>query len=315
MKLTKQLLAKYLEFQLKLNPASKFNSLEHQLLKELENGSRDINLTRLALDENNSIYAVIRLYPFSSKTWLLGELEYVPGIQSTQKLVALELIPESIYIARNFNVEKIETRIKISSVFEEYRGMLKNSGFIFKGPRIEFKSPVEELPGEEGSPLKWIEVDEQKFALSLDILGKCLKNDPDWDQDDSDYRQFVNSLLRQEGLNNSLSCIHLGIYRGVYAAFVFAQVDPSTGWSRIAYMGLIPEYRGKDLGKWVHRHGFQMIREQRGRMYQGGCLAENKPMVSLFKLHKCSEYCRYEEWIWVKSRVDWYIENMFKHNY
>lgn len=315
MELTKQFIEEYLEFQLKLNPQSKLKTLEHQLLEELDNGSRDINLTRIAIDDNNKIYGVIRLFPFSPKTWLLSELEYLPGIQTTQKLLGLELIPESIYIARNFNVEKIETRIRFSSIFEEYGGMLKNSGFIFKGPRVEFKSPVEELPGEEGSPLEWNEVDDQKFDQALKVLEKCLKGDPDWDQDDSDYRQFINSLLRQEGLNNSLSCIHLGIYQGVCAAFVFAQVDPSTGWSRITYMGLIPEYRGKDLGKWVHRHGFKMIRDQQGVIYQGGCLAENKPMISLFHLHKCREFCRYEEWIWVKSRVDWYIENMFKHIY
>jgi GNAT superfamily N-acetyltransferase len=315
MKLDNTNFENYLEFQCKLNPQTNYDSLKNNILEELGDGYRDINLTRIGIDENNDIYAVIRLYPFTTQTWILSELHYLPQTNRTKKLLALELIPESISIARNFNVEKIETRINQDSIFEEYRELLKNSGFVFTGLRIEYRTPVGYLPSEQGSPLKWIEVDEEIFPEAAEVLERCRIGDPDWDEDDNDSQQFIISLLGEKGLNNSLDCIHLGLYQGEYIALVFSQVAPATGWSRITYMGLIPPFRGKGLGKWVHRHGFQMIREQQGVTYQGGCSSGNIPMISLFKDHNCKEFCRYEQWVWAKERVDWYIENMFRHNY
>ena len=61
-------------------------------------------------------------------------------------------------------------------------------------------------------------------------------------------------------------------------------------------MGIIPEERGKGLGKWVNRQGFKMMKSQSGKLYHGGTHGENKSMKKLYELHGCKLFCEMEEW-------------------
>jgi ribosomal protein S18 acetylase RimI-like enzyme len=91
----------------------------------------------------------------------------------------------------------------------------------------------------------------------------------------------------------------LGYIDGKLAAFVVAQVRPD-GWSRITYMGVHPDFRGKGLGKWVHRRGFAMMKKLGGKDYFGGTVSTNKNMVKLFQEHGCRGTRVLEEWVWKK---------------
>ena len=93
-------------------------------------------------------------------------------------------------------------------------------------------------------------------------------------------------------------CFQIGSLEGEDVAFVCAQVAAKDGWSRIAYMGLVPAARGKGLGRWLHRHGFAMIKEQGGKLYHGGTAASNKAMLALFEAHGCREFKRMTEFDW-----------------
>jgi ribosomal protein S18 acetylase RimI-like enzyme len=81
-------------------------------------------------------------------------------------------------------------------------------------------------------------------------------------------------------------------------AIVVAQINPKSGWSRITHMGIIPAFRSRKLGKWVHRHGFEMMRGQGGKLYHGGTVSTNTAMIRLFNQHGCKEYRRMQEWIY-----------------
>jgi len=85
------------------------------------------------------------------------------------------------------------------------------------------------------------------------------------------------------------------------AGIVVAQVNPRTAWSRITYMGVLPAFRGRGLGRWVHRRGFAMLRGQGGVLYHGGTVETNRPMVRLFEAHACRFHRRLEEWRALRS--------------
>ncbi len=79
------------------------------------------------------------------------------------------------------------------------------------------------------------------------------------------------------------------------------QINPKSGWSRISYMGIVPRFRGKNLGKWVHRYSFRVMKAAGGKQYHGGTVATNKRMISLFELHNCNQFCEMEEWVFTVS--------------
>ena len=98
-------------------------------------------------------------------------------------------------------------------------------------------------------------------------------------------------------LTCNLSGILLGFIKNIAVAYIHVQINPESGWSRITYLGIIPEFRKQGLGKFVHQHGFKMIKELGGTLYHGGTASTNKAMLSLFNRHNCTEYARMQEWI------------------
>jgi GNAT superfamily N-acetyltransferase len=61
-------------------------------------------------------------------------------------------------------------------------------------------------------------------------------------------------------------------------------------------MGILPEYRGQGYGRWIHRHGLRMLKDQGGKVYQGGTLARNEPMTKLFLQQGCEKFRAMQIW-------------------
>lgn len=166
---------------------------------------------------------------------------------------------------------------------------LAQVGFAPTHRRIEYTFPLNDLLGdqdqEEKSPISWEslqDTSEPNLRLASKLMQECAHGDPDFSESD-DALMCIRGYLCEPGLSNTSQCIQVGTYHGSPAAVVIAQVQADSGWSRITYMGLVPAFRRQGLGKWVHRHGVQMMKEQGGQTYHGGTLIQNRPMVRLFE--------------------------------
>lgn len=107
---------------------------------------------------------------------------------------------------------------------------------------------------------------------------------------------FIQDWLVHDDLTSGMNCVGIGFLKDEPCALVVAQIHQETGWSRLSYMGILPQFRGKGLGRWVHRHGFRMMKDQNGKVYHGGTHSENLPMRKLFEKHGCQLICEMEEW-------------------
>lgn len=207
-------------------------------------------------------------------------------------------LADSLRRLRELHARKAHIRVVKDSHYAVAAEAVSESGFSRISERIEFASPVESLPSEHGSPLTWRPLEsksEPDLRHAAGTLERCAQGDRDWSLDD-DFYQHLSGYLDDPSLNGGPDCVHLGSIGGHEAAIVVAQVRPATGWSRITYMGLAPELRGQGLGRWVHRHGFAMLKAQGGKTYVGGTLAGNLAMISLFRVNGCRETRRLEEW-------------------
>lgn len=175
---------------------------------------------------------------------------------------------------------------------------LEKINFKKKNERIEFKSDLVNLPNDTGTPLLWkaLETDGIDLEFAGGIMDLCTVGDPNSDPAEKAIH-FLKTDLIDPDYQSKPEAIQIGYLNEKPVAFVFAQVDPTSRWSRITYMGLIPEMRKKGLGKWVHRHGFEMMRQQGGKQYFGGTTTDNQLMLATFRAHGCEEYKILEEWI------------------
>ncbi len=204
--------------------------------------------------------------------------------------------------AHSFNAESIEIRIRLDYEPATIQSILNELGFKKKSGRIEYQCDVKNLPDEKSAPLVWktardLGWDHQQIAdFTKEIIKDSLDINPNEKPED-----FIQDWLHHEELTSGLDCIAIGFIEGNACALTVVQVNKDTGWSRIAYMGVIPSYRGKGLGKWVHQHGFAMMKQQGGILYHGGTHSDNLAMRKLFETHGCAVYCEMEEWSWRKE--------------
>lgn len=199
--------------------------------------------------------------------------------------------------AIEFGAHTIVSRIRLDYDPDLFRNLLNELGFKKKSGRIEYQSDVERLPNEDGTPFQWrtakeLNWDQRRLAhFTKKVTEGALDVDPNEKPED-----FIQDWLHHDELTSGPGCIGIGFYNDQPCALAVVQINNETGWSRISYMGLIPDFRGIDLGKWVHRHGFTMMKEQDGKLYHGGTLTQNHAMKKLFESHGCHVFCEMEEW-------------------
>lgn len=199
--------------------------------------------------------------------------------------------------AIEFGAKTLVARLRKEYEPEVFRKILSEIGLKKISERIEYRADISLLPDDLGSLLQWKMVKElgwdvAKMAHYTSAITKdAFDIDPNEKSED-----FIQDWLCNADLTYGLDCISIGFLNDVPCALVVAQVNKLSGWSRLSYMGLIPEFRGKGLGKWVQRQGFKMMKAQGGKTYHGGTHSDNKAMRKLFESHGCKIFAEMEEW-------------------
>ena len=199
--------------------------------------------------------------------------------------------------AIDFGAMTICARLTKDYKLDMFHSILAETGLKKISERVEYQCDVFLLPDDLGSPIQWkttkeLGWDTKKIAqFTSDITENALDVDPDEKPED-----FIQDWLQHDELTSGLDCIAVGFMNNKPCTLAVAQINKNTGWSRLSYMGIISEFRGKGFGKWVHRHGFKMMKDQGGKLYHGGTNIENLPMRKLFESHDCKLFCEMEEW-------------------
>lgn len=185
-------------------------------------------------------------------------------IQKTEKEnieppIWLALIAQAIEEARKKKPGNSSFESKKTGV-EALANKLSGLGFRKKQDRIEFRIKISELPTGEGSPIEWRTAHDLGYQNGnvTDLFMEVADGDPD-SEPMGDPLVYVQDWLKDPVLTSGPKCITVGFLEGVPCALVVAQINPKSKWSRISYMGIAPKLRGKGLGRWVHRQGFEMM--------------------------------------------------------
>lgn len=210
----------------------------------------------------------------------------------------IALLGQTIAFENLNGASQLIHRLVVGNQSEKLREALQHYGFQKRSGRVEFQIDLAKLPDDAGSPFIWKSQREMGWSdLEVaNLLSEVAKEAPDFDPSEDPLEAF-RGFMNDQNLTRGPECVAVGLIEGAPCALVIAQINRKTGWSRITYMGIVPSWRGKQLGQWVHRKGFMMMKAQGGRTYHGGTLVENGPMKRLFELHQCSLLHYLEEWV------------------
>lgn len=226
----------------------------------------------------------------------LYALKYNKPEQIADKEIWKSLFIKARDEAINLGADTIGIRLRLEYQALLFQSILSELGFIKIAGRIEYQQKVDLLPINEKSPLSWKTVNNLNWTSEqiANFTELVFDGDPSIDPNERPD-DFIQDWLKHEELTCGKDCISIGFYNGQAVSLVVAQVNKQSGWSRISYMGALPEYRKIGLGKWIHRQGFQMMKDQGGVLYHGGTHVENFAMRRLFESHGCNFFCEMEE--------------------
>jgi GNAT superfamily N-acetyltransferase len=248
---------------------------------------QDIADWRVLIDAAGEVNAAVAIAPISPMEMQLRRLFVREGEPAaTGSAVIAEAIEES----RTRGAHRITTRVHERNCAAAYVSALEDNGFEPHGGRVEFKTPLDELPDDAPGELVWRATDDVAEAAVL--LQRVAVGDPGASADD-DPVKFIEGEFAAP---HSISRMEIGSLDGVDVAFVLAEVEPGDGWSTLSYCGVIPAVRGRGLGVAAHRHGLAMLRAMGGKLYHGGCSLGNAAMIRVFEANGCREFARMREW-------------------
>ena len=185
------------------------------------------------------------------------------------------------------------------------RAVLSALGFAHDGGRDEFRLALDSdavaawlAPLTARDPLQWSALapsGEVTFERAARAMHDVSLGDPS-SSPDEDAAAALREFLADASFTNDPLGVQVGTLDGVDAAFVMTQVNPTTGWSRITYMGVAPAHRRRGLGAVVHARGIALARTLGGRLYVGGTSTANAPMLALFRRLGAEPLCAMERW-------------------
>lgn len=233
----------------------------------------------------------------------LYALKYNKPEQLADKETWLSLILKARDEAINLGAGTVGIRLRLDYQASIFQSILSELGFKKIAGRIEYQQDLSLLPDDQNTPIIWKAANELSWSEQqiANFTHSVLEGDPSIDPNERP-EDFIQDWIKHEELTHGEECISIGFYNNQPVALVVAQVNRQSGWSRISYMGLIPEFRKKGLGRWIHKHGFQMMKDQGGSFYHGGTHIENLAMRNLFESHGCKFFCEMEEWAFYKSK-------------
>lgn len=237
------------------------------------------------------------LVPVGTGRWLVGSPRTRDDIPVGEAVAAL--VGEAVAEVRRRQAVHLESRIPVDRESEALVTDLADAGLIRASERVEYKTPMAELPDEGPSPLTWIPStgdDLDRFAALLLRVSAG----PDGLESDEDPLEWLQDVLSDEArICDPARVLHRGVLDDKDVAFVCGQTEPQgahAGWSTLPFLGVRPEARGRGLGRVAHRHGIAMLRAQGATLYHGGTDAENAPMRACFEANGCREWQRFGVW-------------------
>jgi len=243
---------------------------------------------QVVLDDNGAVNAAVSIAPISPVEMQLRRVFVRDGEPAA---AGIAVVADAVNESRVRGARRIMTRVHDRFRTDAYRAALEENGFRSQGGRVEFKTPLEELPHEEPGDLVWRGTDDVAEAAAL--LDQVAVGDPGSSADE-DAVEFIEGEFSAP---DSIARMEIGSLDGHDAAFVLAEVEPRDGWSTLSYFGVTPAVRGRGLGLAAHRHGMEMLRAMGGKLYHGGCSLENAAMIRVFRKNGCREFARMHEWL------------------
>ncbi len=269
--------------------------------KESEAQTRDLSTHFIHLNSSGKIIAALRTESTANKEFRIILPTTMLKSDNILSTALNNLIEEAVFNLRKKDASRISFRVMEISSLSFLSDTLGKLEFSLDNSRVEYQTQVCDLPEKKHTPFVWVNVSEGtpfdvKYAATM--LETAGDGNPEWGHLEQNI-EVLNEYLSDTEFISDPKNLQIGFIENEAAGIILTQVIKE-GWCTIAYMGLLPAYRGRGLGQWIHQRGFQILKDLDGVTYHGGTASKNLKMRALFAKHGCEEFRTMQEWeLWL----------------
>jgi ribosomal protein S18 acetylase RimI-like enzyme len=183
---------------------------------------------------------------------------------------------------------------------DKIRDVLTESGFYLEIRKEYFRKELNDLETdkEEDGALTYRNLSQTGDRPFIEMLGRIqqVTLNSDAEEDAKDPGKAFNGFKDPDRFDPALWL--LAYYQNAPAGMVLPGVErgtePPQGF--IQFIGVLPEYRNRGLGRILLEKGIRMLAESGAKMYTGSTDTLNIPMIKLFTSMGCRRSAVYDIW-------------------
>lgn len=251
-------------------------------LRDLERES-DPDSRLLAFDGERCVGRLRLLLPHA-RLCLLHSLAVAPG--EDYSLTGLALLRG---LRRRVAGRDLEAMVWESAASADYLALLLSDGFQVNERKLYVERSLEDPPACADDPFEYRSLEQVGEDAFIRVLAELepapAGRDPlEWAGEEfRDLRESAGTAFQPAAW---LLAFHQGAVAGLLLPQLFPD-EPEEG--TLYWIGLLPAWRGRGLGRTLHAHGLRELARQGALRYLGSTALENEAMRRVFAANGCGE--------------------------
>lgn len=221
-------------------------------------------------------------------SFITEKLFYIMEIKIQEKYLLEDIYTAFCnYLFLSFSASDIEILSWDKNEKEVINSYLEKSGFKIHKKKVFVEKNLENYFMPYDNPFTFKTLKELGEEFFIEMMVKASIGDPFENMESNPEKEF-KELVDYAGEKFNPDWWQIAYLNNIPVGVMLPQLfDYGNEEGTLFYMGIIPEYRGKGLGKILHAIGLEFLSKKKVLKYKGSTDIENKPMINIFMINNC----------------------------
>lgn len=247
-------------------------------------GSKDPRCFLMAFDEDRVVGTLEGRF-FDPEVYFIREVRIAEDAARPKVEMAL-----GTYLAPSFAADGVLVLAWDRPKAAAINRLLTISDFVIDKKKIFVRKDLSGYRFPYKDPFSYRSLSEVGEKTFLEIMTEAAQGDPFENAEGRDPKEDFDELVEYAGSKFDGTWWNVAYLDDQPVGVVLPQeFSDSDGEGTLFYVGVVPEFRGRHLGRTLHARGLAFLRSHGVMRYAGSTDTRNLPMVRIFEVNGCEQ--------------------------